>query len=480
MTIIFYDIPSAAPENAWSPNTWKTRFALNYKGIPYKTEWVEYPDIEAHCIKLGIDATQKKADGKPLYTLPAIHDTSTGAYIADSLKIAEYLDKTYPDTPRLFPNNTVGLQVAFVEAFVSNLSALWQFALPAVNKILNPSSEAYFRRTREAMFGKTMEDLTPTGEAGAAEWAKFEKGLGNVNEWYNKNGGKGPFLLGETPSWGDLVVASYLIWLRIIFGAESRQWKDISSWHGGRWKTLLDSLKEYQSSWSGNLWRTRYHLNFKGIPYKTEWVEYPDIEPHCIKLGIPPTSTKADGTPAFTLPAIYDPATGVYISDSFRIAEYLDHTYPDTPPLLPQNTQALQAAFTEAFNANIAAVWDFIHPIIPSRLSPRSAAYFRRTREAAAGKNMEEFTPKGEEGVAQWARFKEGLERVDAWYAKSSGPFLLGDAPSWADFVVAARVGWCKNIFGEESWQWKDIASWHGGRWNALLDNLKQYRTVEA
>jgi len=247
MTIIFYDIPSATPENAWSPNTWKARFALNFKGVPYKTEWVEYPDIESHNIKLGIEPTSKKADGRPHYTLPAIHDPSTGVYIAESLKIAEYLDKTYPDTPALFPHNSLGLQTAFTAAFSSNLSAIWEFILPATCFKLNPPSHEYFRRTREAAFGKKMEELVPTGEEGAVKWAKFQKALGTVDGWYSKNGGKGPFLLGETPSWADLVVASYLIWFRIIWGEDSQQWKDISAWHGGRWKGLLDSLKKYQT-----------------------------------------------------------------------------------------------------------------------------------------------------------------------------------------------------------------------------------------
>lgn len=60
--VVFYDIPgNAHPQKAWSPNTQNTRYAsrreqeglltdtlryiLNYKGIPYKTVWVEYPDI---------------------------------------------------------------------------------------------------------------------------------------------------------------------------------------------------------------------------------------------------------------------------------------------------------------------------------------------------------------------------------------------------------------------------------------------------
>lgn len=42
---ILYDLPSKGDCKCWSPNTWKVRLPLNFKGIPYTTEWVEYPDI---------------------------------------------------------------------------------------------------------------------------------------------------------------------------------------------------------------------------------------------------------------------------------------------------------------------------------------------------------------------------------------------------------------------------------------------------
>jgi glutathione S-transferase len=244
MTITFFDIPSATPENGWSPNTWKARYALNFKGIPYKTEWIEYPDIEAHCKKLGILPTSKNPDGSPHYTLPAIHDPSTGIYVSDSMLIAEYLEKTYPDTPSLFPHNTVGLQSTFFPAFESNLDALWQFSLPATCSILNAPSAEYFRRTREAHFGKTMEDLFPKGEVGVVEWAKVQEGYTKTASWFAKTG---PFMMGDTPSWADFVVASYTLWSRIIWGEDSQQWKDITSWNGGRWKTLMESLKKYET-----------------------------------------------------------------------------------------------------------------------------------------------------------------------------------------------------------------------------------------
>ena len=43
--LTLYDIPSKG-QKCWSPNVWKTRLVLHYKQIPYKTEWIEYPEIE--------------------------------------------------------------------------------------------------------------------------------------------------------------------------------------------------------------------------------------------------------------------------------------------------------------------------------------------------------------------------------------------------------------------------------------------------
>ncbi|KAF9479952.1 hypothetical protein BDN70DRAFT_993116 [Pholiota conissans] len=74
MSIILWDIPSTI--GPWSSNTWKVRYCLNFKGIPYKTEWIEYPDIAPHCQRLGISYTTIKSDGMPYYSLPAIYDGS--------------------------------------------------------------------------------------------------------------------------------------------------------------------------------------------------------------------------------------------------------------------------------------------------------------------------------------------------------------------------------------------------------------------
>ncbi|KAF4604174.1 hypothetical protein EYR40_001357 [Pleurotus pulmonarius] len=242
--IIFYDIPSTLEPQAWSHNTWRVRtssYALNIKGIPYQTVWIEYPDIEALCKKIGAAPTNKEA---PLYTLPVIQDTSTGAVISDGPLIVEYLDKQYPDTLTLFPPGTIALQAGFTAAHGSAISPVRQFVIPKVNSRLNPRSEEYFRRTRERAFGKKMEDITPVGEARVVEWAKYRDGLGKVDSWFKKSTGR--FLMGESITFADVSVVSSLTWLKVIFGEDSPEWKDIASWHDGRWAGLVYAFEKYQ------------------------------------------------------------------------------------------------------------------------------------------------------------------------------------------------------------------------------------------
>ncbi|CAA7270675.1 unnamed protein product [Cyclocybe aegerita] len=224
------------------------RYSLNFKGIPYRTEWIQYVDIEAHAIEHEIPPSSKKPDGKPHYTLPAIYDESTGVKLSDSLVIADYLEKTYPNTPPLFPNNTRALQGAFEPPVFANMSAVAQFSLPYLvsGKFFTQRGEKHYRTLREPGFGQRLEDILPVGEARVREWERFKNDVGDIASWYDKNGSKGPFVLGEAPSWADFVVASYLVWLRVIWGEESEEWKDLEAWHNGRWKNLFIAIRKYE------------------------------------------------------------------------------------------------------------------------------------------------------------------------------------------------------------------------------------------
>jgi glutathione S-transferase len=101
-------------------------------------------------------------------------------------------------------------------------------------------------------------------------------------------------------------------------------------------------------------------LGFKGLPYRTEWVEHPQIEATFKKIGAAPTGTRADGTgrPFYTVPVIIDPnhlteGKPTMISDSRNIALYLDEHYPTNKQLIPNGTNGLQAVCEEYFIQNV-------------------------------------------------------------------------------------------------------------------------------
>ena len=109
--IVFYDIAMRPPveKNCCSPNPWKTRLALNFKGLPYSTSWVALPDIAKVRSSLKVPPCRKFADGTDFFTLPVIEDPATDSLVGDSFDIAVYLQNTYPNSGAgdLFPPQTI-------------------------------------------------------------------------------------------------------------------------------------------------------------------------------------------------------------------------------------------------------------------------------------------------------------------------------------------------------------------------------------
>jgi len=243
--ITLYDIPSTLPGKAWSPNVWKTRLSLSVKGLQYKTVWVEFPEIESVCKKIGAKPTSATA---PHYTLPVIHDPSTNSVISNSIEIARYLDATYPATTPLFPPRSAALQEAFQSAFRSTviMSTLPSIMLHLICINLNPTSETHYRTTREAKLGRKLEDLSPPGPQRDEHWKEAEKTFGVVESWLAANGEEKPFVMGDMISYADVTIAGFLLCLKKLLGPESQEWKGIAGWHGGRWGAFIDNFSKYE------------------------------------------------------------------------------------------------------------------------------------------------------------------------------------------------------------------------------------------
>ena len=68
---VFYDISSPIQPRSYAPNPSKGRIALSFKGIPFKTNFVEIPDIPK--VRKGLDcaATRKFDNGTTAHILRA-------------------------------------------------------------------------------------------------------------------------------------------------------------------------------------------------------------------------------------------------------------------------------------------------------------------------------------------------------------------------------------------------------------------------
>ncbi|KAJ3991637.1 hypothetical protein F5050DRAFT_1122714 [Lentinula boryana] len=226
----------------WNPHVGKLRYCLNYKGLQYKTIWIEYPDVKATIETIGAKSTGLQPTGEPWYTIPAIVDDATGVALAESVDIVEYLDNTYPNTPRLIPEGTHALQAAFRDAFYPKLAYYYPFLVPITETVLNPPSATFFRAKYEAIFGKKLENVYPEGQERVVAWNKWKEAIGGVDAWMKKDD---IWMMGNTPSFADFILASFILSAKTLFGADSQEYKEVLEMHDGRWGRLAKNVESY-------------------------------------------------------------------------------------------------------------------------------------------------------------------------------------------------------------------------------------------
>lgn len=264
--IVLYDIASAPPRRTFAPNPWKTRFALNLKGVHYRTQWVDMPDITSVRQGLGVPANRTLPDGTPYHTLPVIQDPAAGKVLGDSFEIATYLDSAYPDKPSLFAPLTTGLTAAF-NAHVDGIFT--KFAGLCSGMPFDPRSEAATKDIFVRRAGcKSWDDLVLSNEqregllvgleAALGELAKTYKHTGGTTDWIWRAGGTdkaqsqqapvgreegAPFLDGSTPVYADFIVGA---WLKMMQASlPPADWERIESWHGGLWDRVVKALDSW-------------------------------------------------------------------------------------------------------------------------------------------------------------------------------------------------------------------------------------------
>ncbi len=179
---------------------------------------------------------------------------------------------------------------------------------------------------------------------------------------------------------------------------------------------------------SPHCWKARMALAHKGLDYETRGVPFTRIKE--IGDGFSPT-----------VPVIDD--GGKLVRDSFDIALYLEDAYPDRPSLFKGEGGRAETRFVEswALTAVHPPLLGLIIKDIHDALDAPDKTYFRESREKRLGRSLEEVQSGREERLAA---FRAALQPLRMMLGKQ--PFIGGDAPLFADYIVFGPLQWARVI----------------------------------
>lgn len=218
MPIQLYDLAGADSRLLFSPFSWRIRMALLHKGLDFDVvPW-------RFCERAAIEPSGHDS-------IPVILDGDR--WVGDSWDIALYLDRAYPDRPALMKDAesqaAARLMMALCGAIV--FPAAIRVAVYQAYQILDERCQAYFRESRETMFGAKLEDIhaeEETAKAGLADALRpFEELLGACE-----------FIGGDHPTYADYVLFGLVKWMDIV----SRYRPLDSTTSVGAWFARLEDL----------------------------------------------------------------------------------------------------------------------------------------------------------------------------------------------------------------------------------------------
>ncbi|KAL0064204.1 hypothetical protein AAF712_008926 [Marasmius tenuissimus] len=214
----------------------------------------------------------------------------------------------------------------------------------------------------------------------------------------------------------------------------------------------------------------RFTLNFKNIPYTVIEISMAEVESTAKSIGANPTMNFVNGSPKYTVPMIHDSKTGKVLSDSFRIAEYLDEAYPDTPRVIPPGTRMLQSSFCKFFLTNFIPLVPMVLPVTTANFLPPEVV---ASMKAAFGESAVKVTLNAEEQAEAWKKVMQGFRLMAEGYEDRTlgdSPFVMGGTnPTFADIFMTGYLWWIKLTLGDTQ-GWKEIAALGDGKFNRLLE----------
>ena len=196
MTRKLFELCGIETERVFSPFCWRTRMALAHKDI--KAETIPWRFSEKDAI------APHNSDKVPVFI-----DGETS--VADSWAIANYLEDTYPDRPSLFGGEggrAMGRMLNWWGDTVV-LGGIFPMIAADIHGHLRPADQAYFRKTREARLGKTLEQAAANRDEAVEV---FRQSLTPMRLTLKTQ----PYVGGASPNYADYIAFGPFQWARAI------------------------------------------------------------------------------------------------------------------------------------------------------------------------------------------------------------------------------------------------------------------------
>jgi glutathione S-transferase len=196
MTLQLFELVGTDPARPFSPFCWRTRMALAHKGLSAASiPW---------CFT-------EKAAIAPHHSekVPVLIDGETS--VADSWTIANYLEDRYPDRPSLFGGEGGRAMARLINWWgdIAVIGGMFPLIVADIPAHLKPVDAAYFRSTREARFGKPLEEVV-AGRENSVEG--FRRALEPMRLTLKTQ----LYLGGAAPNYADYIVFGAFQWARVV------------------------------------------------------------------------------------------------------------------------------------------------------------------------------------------------------------------------------------------------------------------------
>lgn len=217
-----YELVGKDKTQGFSLYVWRVRMALAHKGCDVEMIPLIFTEISA------LDSIDAK-------TVPILDHE--GTIISDSWDIACYLENNFPDKPSLF-GGTEGK--AYANFF--NYSSFYHLTIPLfqalvfdIFNVLDERDLNYFRTSREARLGKSLEEAH---ENQAQSLAAFQKQLYPYNATLKTQ----KFFCGDQPAYVDYMMYGLFQWAKGVSALQLITADDPLYYWRDRMDNLFDGL----------------------------------------------------------------------------------------------------------------------------------------------------------------------------------------------------------------------------------------------